>query len=496
MKLPKQRGLWSPQGNRKARALDAVSAPYLRARAADGAEVRKSGSFMAVGKVPPDELVQLDGLYSIGLSTLVESTSTRKDFEASPAPAGQAYGYFRPGFAQVSQVGLLGTSMNFDGQPVSVYEITVSSVRGKGATTVQSTHLDAILSQEGNRLGSTTGARTLQVSSAAVTQNLVEGLKVSGGQLVPTARVLAADGVVNIDLPFATNQLNGHPQFAFFGPRDVVALCPSFTPDYFGSGINRGLTPGLLFYSSSDGGRSWSAQDMTPVFGPELASLKSVLIPRTGIVTPGWNNAISSALLRGYNPAPGLWMFLAVVPYAEPAGLSYVVKGRVKVGTRSLTSGEFTVTDVLFDGPIDDAFIFASAGAIEWRREGAPGILVFTRPAVADRPNQPRAVLWVTPASTASLGNMPRTNRNTGAVTAVSQSLLTCPMYDGDYALYVSNDGVEWRRRATIFESPVTPGAALNLPNFTFLTALRLRGRPALLTPQAPWASDYRRGND
>ena len=495
MKLVKSRGKWTPQGSRKAQALDAVKAPYLRARAADGSEVRKSGHFLTTfGKVPnPDQ--QLDGLYSVGLGILAKSTSGRGKFAQLPAPAGSAFGFFGAGLAQVSQVTFLGDASSFDGRPVAVYNIVTSTTDGSSPPEERFARTSAVLSEGSSSLGALTGERVAQIGGEPTPQNLIERLKVVGGQLIPSITVLTRSGATSADLPCPTNQLNGVPELAFFGPQHVVATCPSFTPSYSGSIVNLAATPGALFFASADAGRTWAVQDLTPVFGPELASLKSVLIPAaSGGIVPLWNSAIRRILLRGFNPAPNLWMFLAVVPYVVTVGAG--VQGRVKVGVRDQNTGAFTVSHTLFDGPIDRALDFATGGAIEWTHDDEPGLLLFTRPGVstADRQDQPRDVVWVTPTSVTSLGSMPFASKFTGGVTALSRTVLTCPMYDGQYSMFVSNDGVQWRRRAEIFAGGAAPGSALQLTNFTLLTALRLRGRKASLTPQAPWASDYRKG--
>jgi len=494
MKLVKSRGKWTPQGSRKAQALDAVKAPYLRARAADGAEVRKSGHFLTTfGKVPDPD--QLDGLYSVGLGILVESVTGRGTFKQHPALPGSAFGFFGGGLAQISQTTFLGNVSNFDGRAVGLYDIVASTTTGVRAPKPRFTQTSTVLPQGGNSLGALTGMRTALVGGVPTRQNLIERLRLVGGQLIPNVTVLTEGGVISVDLPYPPNQLNRRPELAFFGPQHAVVMCPSFVPDYSGSVVNLAATPGLNFYSSADAGRTWAAQDMTPVFGPELASLKSVLLPAaSGGIVPLWNSAFRRALLRGFNPAPDVWMFLAVVPYIVTVGAG--VQGRVKVGVRDQSTGAFAVSHTLFDGPIDRALDFATGGAIEWTRDDEPGLLLFTRPGVstADRQDQPRDVLWVTPSTTVSLGPMPLASKLTGGVTALSRTVLTCPMYDGEYSLYVSNDGHQWRKRATLFAGGATPGAALQLTNFTLLTTLRFRGRPALLTPQAPWASDYRKG--
>lgn len=495
MKLVKSRGRWTPQGSRKAQALDAVKAPYLRARAADGSEVRKSGPFLTTFGKMPDGTDQLDALYSVGLGALVKSVTGRGTFKQYPAPPGSAFGFFGAGLAQVSQATFLGNVPSFDGRPVAVYDVVTSTTDGPSPPQARFSRTSAVFTEGNNSLGALAGERVALIGGTSTPQNLVEQLKVVGGQLVPSVTVLTRDGATSADLPCPANQLNGVPELAFFGPQHVVATCPSFTPSYSGSIVNLAATPGALFFASADAGRTWAAQDLTPVFGPELTSLKTVLIPAaSGGIVPLWNTAIRRILLRGFNPSPDLWMFLAVVPYVVTVGAG--VQGRVKVGVRNQLTGEFVVSHTLFDGPVDRALDFATGGAIEWVRDGEPGLLLFTRPGVstADRQDQPRNVVWVTPTSVTSLGSMPFASKFTGGVTALSRTLLACPMYDGQYSMYVSNDGVQWRRRAEMFTGGASPGSALQLTNFTLLTALRLRGRKAPLTPQAPWASDYRKG--
>lgn len=504
MKLVKQRGLWSPQGRKKAQALDAVSAPYLKSRNGDGSITKKAGPFLSSYKSAEPPLEQ-DGFYSMGYVdgkyVLVGSSDARGKFVFRGVPGTQSFvvvslGFFGRGLGSVSELEVVGSSTTFDGRLATVYRADLyTTSNGKSVNLRYTQNFISFPEQMGIAVSYAAG-RTMLFAGQPTFQTGMAFVRTNGaGQLLPSYLVEVSGTKTVSTLNYDVGQLNGRPDVEHFSPSDLVAIVPTMLPSYSPTSISTAATPGLRFHKSSDGGRTWTyTSDMDAVFATELAQLRSVLLPSAPTLFGRWNNAVLSAAVRAYSPTPASWVFVAVVPYAENVGGSLLAKGKVKVGVREVATGAFIPTLTLFDGDIDDAFIFASAGGIEFHYNGLPGVLLFTRPTSVNRINEPRQIVWTDGYTAVPLGPMPYANKHTGGVTAVSRRELICPMYDGQHSLYSSRDGIVWRRRATIFEGGPVPADRLVLDNFAQVTFLRDAGRPALLTPEAPWASDYRKG--
>lgn len=500
MKLVKQRGGWTPQGRRKARMLDAVDAPYLKARNGDGSNSKKAGPFLSTALAPQPPL-ESDGFYSLGLIDgryrIVGSATARGRFTDRGDAGSQTFNFptfafLGGGYGGVPRITPTSNVADFDGQVLVGGRVDIYRSRtGKQLTPFFSRtyHVTSPFPWELH------GGRTLNLGGEPALQVGLSFMRVLGGQHVPSFLTHAQGTSTTVSLPYDVGQLNVRPGISFVAPGTLYALVPTFWPTYSPTSINTAATPGMRFHRSDDGGRTWAATtDLDLVFSAELAQLRTNLTWSTSTAAL-WNNAVAFSSFRTYSPAPDVQVFVAVVPYAAVISGTTVVKGRVKVGRRDPTSGVCTPYATIFDGDFDDALFFANAGGIECPYNGQAGVMLFVRPATIDRPAQPRQVLWTNGFTTVALGLMPFPNYATGGVTAIKPGLLICPMYDGQYSLYQSNDGVVWRKRATIFEGgPVPNPSRLVLDNFTFVTFLRDGGRPALLTPQAPWMSDYRKG--
>lgn len=501
MKPVKQRGGWTPQGRRKARVLDEVNAPYLKARNGDGSISKKAGPFLSTSLAPQAPL-EFDGFYSLGLVggqyRIVGSATARGKFTDRGVAGDETFSvpffaFLGGGYGGVPNTTPGFNAVNFDGRVLTGEQVELYRSRtGKQLAPFFSRtyHVTPPFTWQLN------AGRTLNLGGEPALQVGLSFMRVLGGQHVPSLLIQAQGASITVSLPYDVGQLNVRPDVHYVTPSDAYAIVPTFWPTYTPTTVNVAATPGLRFYRSSDGGRTWTATtDLDLVFGAELAQLRANLTWSTGTAST-WNNAVAFSSFRTYSPAPDMQVFVAVVPYATVISGTTVVRGRVKIGRRDLTSGVCTPYATIFDGDFDDALFFANANGIECPYNGQAGVMLYVRPVAPDRPAQPRQALWTNGFTTVALGPMPFPNRATGGVTATEPGLLICPMYDGQHSLYQSRDGIVWRKRATIFEGGPAPNPSrLVLDNFTLVTYLRDGGRPALLTPQAPWSSDYRKGN-
>lgn len=508
----RSRGRPSSQGRQHARELTRIKAPYLKRYNADGSVSRKRKGELTVTTGPLVENLQ-DGFYSLGTidgKYHIMGSRRGRGFFRDRGPAGNetftfpALGFYGRGAGMVPMT--LENPPNvvdFLGHSTPQYRVMLSRTRsGKTFLPVyEVTYCAPAVAGyawadfQGGRVVNSNPAPgeytpTFQTTASVIQLN-------SEGQYVPTFIINTVQGATAFPAQIAQNQLMVEASVAKFGTQNYVMLCPCLWP-YSGPGaVDTANTPGVLFQTSSNAGRTWVVSTaLDPVFGAEMETIRTALPSWTSGRATHWNNLMTTARLTAYQPAPGLDLFVAVVPFMDGS----TPKARVKAGRRNHLDGSYTVVATLYEGSLSNALIYYGAGGIEFTLQGItdiPGVLLFVRPITGTEGAEPRQVMWFSAAGVAPLGVMPEANHRTGVVTAVSRSELICPMCIGDknFYLFSSRDGLAWTKRATISERGVQPLVSdLALYDFGQITYLHEDGRPALLTPSAPWASDYRKG--
>lgn len=508
----RSRGQHSPQGRQHARELTRIKAPYLKRYNADGSVSRKRKGDLTVTTSTHEENPQ-DGFYSLGVIDnkyhIMASQAGRGHFR-DRGPAGDetftfpALGFYGRGAGMVP-VTLEGppNKTDFLGQAILQYRTLINKTRsGRTFTPVYEVTYcapaaagQAWVAFHGGRVVDANPSPTQQTPVFQTTASVVQ--LNNDGQYVPTFLIDTAQGLTVVPAQIAPNQLVAEAVVAKFGTQNYVMLCPCLWP-YNGPGaVDTANTPGVMFQTSSDAGRTWAISTaLDPVFGAEMATIRAALPSWTSGRATHWNNLMTTARLIAYQPAPGMDLFVAVVPFMDGSS----PKARVKAGRRNHLDGSYTVTATLYEGSLSNALIYYGAGGIEFSLQGItnlPGVLLFVRPITGNEGAEPRQVLWFDESGVYPLGVMPEANHRTGVVSAVSRGELICPMCIGykNFYLFSSRDGLAWVKRATISEMGVQPSVGdLALYDFGQVTYLRNDGRPALLTPSAPWASDYRKG--
>lgn len=508
----KQRGGNSPSGRRHARQLDAIGCAYLHRNNGDGSVSKKSGSRLAAYG-GPDEPYEVDGYYSLGLVgggyRICASSDARGAFVDRGAAGTEAFnfpalGFFGRGKGAVSKMTPTGTIPNFDGRACYRFNLELSTTRNGKSLRPFST-VFACAPYNEYMLTNYYGGRVLGVADKPTFQFASSFMNVMAegeyaGQHSPVYMIHTDEGATIGDVIVKENQIQAAPRVAHLGPSRRVMMCITLWPTYSPTIAPTSATPGLYFQDSLDGGRHWNLTSaLDSVFGDGLDQLKAACGAWTPTKAAVWNKAVQGARLTTYQPQPNTDVFMAVCPYAANVSGTLTAMGRVKLGKRDPMTGQFVVASTLYDGTIEQAVTFAGSGGIEFYRDGAAGVLLFVRPVTGTEWGEPRAVIWTDGESHSYIGTMPMANQFTGIVTAAARRELLCPMFDGQFSLYGSTDGLQWSRRATISPVGTPPNAAdhdLALQNFGQITLLRNDNFPAILTPSAPWASDYRRSND
>ncbi len=508
----KNRGGFSPSARRHATQLDAIGVDFLHRRNGDGSTSRKSGGRL-YAEPSLGELPDFDGFYSLGdvggKYRIVASSDARGRFVDRGDAGSEAFnfpalGFFGKGKGAVSKLTTLGTVPNFDGRACYQFNLDLFTTRnGKSLTPYSSAF--ACAPHNEYMLTNYHGGRVLEVEGEPVFQFATSFMNVMtggefAGQHSPIYMIHTKDGATIGDIIVKENQIQAAPRVAHLGPSRRVMMCITLWPTYSPTIAPTSATPGLYFQDSLDGGRHWNLTSaLDSVFGDGLDQLKAACGAWTPAKAVVWNKAVQGARLTTYQPQPNTDVFVAVCPYAANVSGTLTAMGRVKLGKRDPMTGQFVVASTLYDGTIEQAVTFAGSGGIEFYRDGAAGVLLFVRPVTGTEWGEPRAVIWTDGESHSYIGAMPMANQFTGIVTAAARRELLCPMFDGQFSLYGSTDGLQWSRRATISPVGTPPNAAdhdLALQNFGQITLLRNDNFPAILTPSAPWASDYRRSND
>lgn len=521
-KTVKSLSIRAPQGQRHARELDRIGAPYLKRHNGDGSTSYKKGGVLMERSAPPTEEALGDGYYVLGRVgsefRIMGSRTIRGKFkDRGPSGGGsfsrpviQFYGGGK-GFDIETEVDSVGFP-NVDGKVYPfVYTSVYTTKTGKDSE-LRHTFVDV------NIAGGSPPRLHPQLSSPFfgwsgtvlkggehVRRIYFVGLQVVDGEHQPKLYAdptKAGGDVVALPTLYIPGQLCMAPTVHPVDTRGKLLLLNRYLrPTYANTSVDVGACPGLFFTSSGDHGETWT-EVLDKGILSDAASLAFLPIDNNANYSKPFaykhNEAVYATNLQLFctDPAQSRGIAMAVVPDAQFVGGQWVIKYRRRIGTYD---GFTSVSNVMhFEGQNSDECFISADSPTPYVLNGVQGVLFLDRsaPSQALIPSTRPTLKWTDGSSVTTLGLLPYTNNVTGSLAAVSKTGIVCMMYDGEFSLYQLNDGMTWDKRATVYAGP---NAALPAPthwtlqNFSRLTFLRRDGAPVSATPSAPWATDSRK---
>lgn len=510
----------SPQGQRHARELDRIKAPFIKRRNGDGSVSMKKGATLVERAAPKEELPLPDGFYSLGYVagklTIVGSRTARGRFEKRGSAGASNYvsltlAFYGRGYGlDPEDLGAGVAEANFDGVVFGsrriAEQITRDGRRIKTRFTHDHTRVHGGWLYQDNTYSSVQWAGTVRVGESHLPVVYFSGLQIIGGQFYPAIYVDPTPGrgdVVAMDIPIVVDQMCAAPSLHVVNTSGKMLLMQRYMrPTYTPSASSPALCPGIFFLATSDHGNTWSAVDPGGMFTD--ASTLQFLPPLTeeGAMfwRQGFNNAVYRAELDLFptDPANSSGIAFATVPVAQLSGGLWTVKYRSKIGTYS----GFSLSAGFQVGEYPNVYTanVSTHHRTPFTFNGTHGVLYIDR--TAGGASVAAAVYpqlkWTDGLTSTLLGAMPRQNWATGAMCAIDGGRIVCVMYDGEHSLYELSPnlggGPVWAKRATISSEASPPStSSQQLSNFAYLTYLREDGRPVSATPSAPWMTDSRK---
>lgn len=519
-KSVKSLGVRSSQGQRHARELDRIKAPFLKRHNADGSTSYKKGGTLHEKSAPPDEPDLGDGYYCLGQTgagyRIMGSATARGSFKDRGSAGSGSFALAALAFygggrgADIESEKSILKATNLDDKDYWIWNTTLYTTRTgkvmKSRFTITTPNVAGTSVPHLHTHRTTpflAWAGTVFKGGEHVRRIYFTGMNIVGGQHTtfvvadPTepfgdAEILPAPSIPGqlCDVPtlHVTNLTGG-----------LLMLNRYMRPTYKDSSVNVALCPGLTFSASSNHGQSWGSVSSDGMF-TDAASLGFLPIdPNEDSYKPwAWkfNYAVRAAKVTLFptDPQNSQGIAIGLVPVALFIGGSWKVKYRTKIGryagaqiTESLTVGEHEDEDAA-------AFMAASNSMVPFVLNGVQGVLYLNRfkADLNQIPSSRPALMWTDGYTTTMLGTMPFANAFTGGFTGISRSKIVCPMYDGAYSLYELTSDMTWTKRATIVEGVYADPEYWAMPNFSKLTYLRKDNRAVSATPSAPWMTNSR----
>lgn len=505
-KFPKHRGFGpgSAAGEKKARFLDTVDAPFLHHTAPDGTTARKSG-FGQLSVTPGDPVEELvDGYYSVGQvvsggTRIVGSWSGYGAFlprGSAPSAGGftvSQLGYYGRGYGVVRSAGDTVDVLDFMDRPVKLRTSVWHRTRygrkleeyGR-AYWVTPTQMPLIHSKP-TATGLPGGYRPTDDGPRFVHAQAGVVLDEDGQYRVALVRDDGAGSLEEFIGPGVPNEMMWYCEPEIVSP-GMVLMIARLPRALYPAGAST-ASPGLKAYCTPDAGESW-VEVPTSIWAPEMSQMMGLSAAEGGM----FNEALGYSTFYACALSAAKSVVVVSAPYVQYSGLGYTYNARVKLGLFDHVTHTLTEQQQLYEG---------FAGPASWYvRQLVPcrtGALLLTyqveQTAFRELPARVRHI--DRQGAVTEVGFMPRPAYQTGWIGSLDEAHLCCPMYDGQHSLYVSRDGAQtWSRRATLSANAPVPGAtakeAGRLVDFGVLTGLRRNGRPLPAFPIAPWITDCR----
>ena len=516
----KSKGARSPQGQRHARELDRIKAPFLKRVNGDGSVSRKkgnalfevsateegakTGTFLCLGDVDGRAVIvgsdtgrgafkvrsewedlpyfQLTGakLYGSGLGAVVARVN-------EPGPDVTNYlGYELPRFRYV----LITTP---DGRKVDIRHVT---------TATKSSDLYA---GDGNRYFEWSGI--VLKNGEHTPRTYLASMDVEDGQHVPKVYADSSKkfvGLESISIPVIPGFMCIAPSVYPLDTSGRLLLVSRYIRHIVPvEGLSVFPVPGIVMHTSSDNGATWEPLALHGMFA-DAASLSDVLVGTGAFNTFSlrYNAAVYWTHMRLFctDPSQASGIAICTVPRCrDDDGEDRAVRHIAKVGRyNGFTFTEGVEVGEYFDG---SGASFVHGSAVPFVREGVQGILFVERATLTEgevamnirAANRPK-LMWSDGVTVTQVGTMPFPNWATGHHSGIAPGKIVCPMYDGDYSLYELKSDMTWAKRATIYKGgPVPSTSERILRNFNEVTRISKDGRPMSATPSAPWMTDSRK---
>lgn len=508
----KSKGARSPQGQRHARELDRIKAPFIKRRNGDGSVSRKKDGALFERSLAKDDPPLPDGFYSLGWGgteyRIMGSRTAKGKFEDRGSAGASSFAvaniqFYGRGRGADTEVAFSVESVkNFDNITLPCDRVTLGTTRDGKKMTAR--HASLTTNVRSGRLHRGSSFRyfgwagTVLKDGKHVPRVYFVGLQIIDGQHLPKLYADPTEKLGNVEdlpCPFVSGHLCAEPSVHVVDTSGKVMLMNRYMrPTYSPSTASPVTCPGITFTTSSNHGASW-ADIPTPSMFTDADSLAFLPYGTPGLAL-NYNDAVNGAALELFcaDPDTSSGVAMGVVPCALFIGGVWVVRYRAKVGRYSgfSISASFTIGEHANASAARNMM----SSAVPLVRNGVQGILYFDRsdPDTSLIPATNPRLYWTDGLTTTFLGTVPFPSRSVGYMAGIGPGKIVCPMHDGGFSLYELTSDMTWAKRATInATAPRGSLASWTLQEFSSLTYLRKDGVPVSATPSAPWMTDSRK---
>lgn len=517
-KFPHHRGPFSPTGDRQARFLDTLGAPWLHRQNADGSTSIKAGERLYVQ--PGDEEVDLGRLYISGTLTTGETgtfrtTDPRKPFrrvgQLPFVATGEDQGEFSnnsDGTAQALDTAAGGFLRDFDYRPNSGTRPWPAKANLSLLDFYRSRNgVSATLDSETSTCGPDIEYATIQSMHTASVSGpygqfvWMDGqrtaLRVFGGQELrdgdywPSFQYKLADSPLMSANTFGAQQLlTGQSNLLALGPGRFLLASNCYRSAHRPTLNHNADNPVAIVQYTPDAGAAWQLSG-TPALADEIATVKQI-----PIFAPNDSTTSSDGYAYSFNQAVYFNSFSAAAPLRATKALALMTIGYNDYANTGGAGGHPLIGKILARVKVVEVTHADDGCAITAKRtifEGSPiqcayyrglalptgdGMLFIvydvasgdpdpdstsTNPAWLYAPYHPAKVYFTsTGDDLTEIGTMPFPAYCTGEPVYIDKKTIACPMYaDGAHWLYLSTDRMAtWKRGSLIARNGVPPAVA------------------------------------
>lgn len=501
-KNPHHRGGFSMEGDRSARFMDQLDAPYLSHYFPDGTIAETKGGFPTVTPGGLED-VAVFTLGRIGGQTRILGASSHHGPYQDRGPAVSTGGFTIPslgnygrGWGHVYTDGDGGDFIDFVGrQGRAQYKKLQRTRDGKAFSELYDFYKASpkFSGQSSNSSRIPYGYR--YVGDTPVFWSGISTVIIDAGKnYVPTFIMDMGDGALaHIPVPYDIGQYVHQFDAWVLAPGVLFGRVKYIRPWYTPTTIDVDATKPATYVYSSDGGASWSTVTTPPMLEPTID------VPTPYDSLGRFNDAVANEMYLSIAPLSRTQsVVVATVPTRKTGGPNDSV---LKVGVMDHFSGNITETQTLETYDVSYGAAYA-IGQVIATDSGVLIEVLDVTPTGTLTGSPSKIYLTTSGSDLMHIATLPKGPALTGAFTGADKSTILCPMYDGagTYTLYSSRDlCASWQRYATLVTGATPPNTVdykWFLSDFTELTAIRINGAPASSTPLTPWMTDCRIQHD